>query len=124
MPEPPTDTTPTYQTSDQGGVTHYTCLVQDASRPGGVCSHDATDFELFTLHMQQRHGGFMIEAPSALGTAGVMGTPALSPTVPVTTETGDETTPDDAEPAPQDAEVDPEDEPAASPPPPGDEEKE
>jgi hypothetical protein len=56
---------PTYRVTDQSGVTHYTCIVEDASRPGGVCDHDATDFELFTMHMEQRHAGTLIEEPPA-----------------------------------------------------------
>jgi hypothetical protein len=63
MADAPQDVTPTYTVTDQGGVTHYTCLVPDASRPGGVCSHDATDMELFTAHMDHRHAGIMIAAP-------------------------------------------------------------
>src|SRR5262245_17043134 len=64
MAEAPQDVTPTYTVTDQGGVTHYTCLIQDASMPGGVCSHDATDFELFKSHMDIRHAGVMVAAPS------------------------------------------------------------
>jgi hypothetical protein len=118
MPEPPTDTTPTYQTSDQGGVTHYTCLVQDASRPGGVCSHDATDFELFTMHMAQRHGGILIEAPAAPGTESVSGTPVLSPAVPIASDIVQP-----LEPTTQESEAEHEDVPGGEPPPAGDEEE-
>ena len=52
--------TPTYRTEMVGDQCIYHCL---------YCVHWASDKDLFTLHMQQRHDGTMIEAPAEVSDA-------------------------------------------------------
>ncbi len=56
MAQPP----PTYRTeTTPDGTQYYVCLVCEQEEQ----AHWAKDFELFTMHMAQRHAGRMIEAP-------------------------------------------------------------
>jgi hypothetical protein len=59
--------TPTYRVEKEEDVTLYTCLVGDAGRPDGICGHEASDLDLFTQHMAQRHAGLMVVEPAPKG---------------------------------------------------------
>jgi len=61
------DPTPTYRVEKDDDATYYTCLVTDAGRPDGICGHEATDLDLFTQHMNQRHAGTMVAEPAPKG---------------------------------------------------------
>jgi hypothetical protein len=55
----PTPFDPTYRIEPVGALpSAYVCLLCE----GAGSEHHATDVDLFTLHMQQRHDGRMIDA--------------------------------------------------------------
>jgi hypothetical protein len=76
---------PTYRIRDEAGTPHYVCL---------LCDHEATDADLFTLHMQQSHAGWMLREPPSEEPVPV---PAPVPGEPTPTP---EPVPDEEEPVP------------------------
>jgi hypothetical protein len=58
---------PTYRLEKDDDQTQYTCLIPHAGKPDDICGHQATDLDLFTQHMMQRHAGVMIPEPAPKG---------------------------------------------------------
>jgi hypothetical protein len=67
MAESETAADPTYRVDKDDETTTYTCLIPDAGKPDALCGHQATDLDLFTQHMMQRHAGVMIPEPAPKG---------------------------------------------------------
>jgi hypothetical protein len=73
---------PTYRVENVDGADRYVCIIPYAGLPDDICGHWAVDFELFSMHMEQRHNGDLVAqavTPQVATTAPRAGQAAASP---------------------------------------------